>query len=150
MQPIKTSSVNLSVDYNNTVRHKRLMAVETGDTSGDWKYKSCSAQLSGKYLSVTMKLGGNILSERNENLKAQLDRIEAVMIGDKSWVVRTELSPKQIVESIRRHLQGDDEVNAFTLSGDLAWAGPVSLCELFQQIGIAAVRCDDVPNPVDP
>lgn len=118
--------------------------------NGDWAYKSCQARLSGQYLSITMRLSADIGSKRNESLKEILDRFDAIMIGDSSWVIRTTQSPRQVVEIIRRYLQGNDYVHVFTLCSDLAWAGPYEACQLFEQIGIVPDQCDELPDPVDP
>jgi hypothetical protein len=124
--------------------------MEIAGQKDDWKYKFCRSRLAGQYLSITMQPGGNLDSPRNNELKQTLDNIKAVKIGNASWVAKTQLSPQQVVELIRRHIQGDDYAHVFTLCGDLAWAGPLEGCRFFEALGIVALECDDIPNPVDP
>jgi len=124
--------------------------MEIQSREDDWKYRACQGKLAGNYVSITMQLGGNLKSDKNSNLAQTLDSLGVVKIGNASWVSQTKLTPKEIVQLIRRHLQGDDYVHVFTLSGDLAWAGPLEACRLFNEIGIAANQCDEIPNPVDP
>lgn len=116
----------------------------------EFDYMSCEARLTAKYLSITMGLSGSLDDEKNSSLKRVLADFKAIMIGDKSWIVKTDLSPSDVVNLIRRHLQGNDYVHVFTVSGALAWAGPFFACELFEQIGIVPDRCVEGPNPVDP
>lgn len=71
---------------------------------------------------------GYDLNKTGQDYKELIDAIKKLANGwwhclDSTWIIKTEQSCKQVRDSLRLHIDSNDELLMVTLTGEGAWAG---------------------------
>jgi len=120
---------------------------EPGDFS---KYEAGAGSLSVQCLMVALHIHEDIDTPGKAPVYQFLESAGAAMAGDRSWLIRTNLKPRQVVDAIRHHLTSDEYVCVFTICSEVHWAGPRHVRRFFEASGVRTHHVEEIPPPVDP
>ena len=128
-----------------------IMGIELPIEPGDYsKYESGAGTLNARYLIVCLNIHGPVDGEDKEGVAQFLTSSDAVLAGKSDWLIKTTMTPAQVVEAIRHHLTSDEHVCVFTVCDQLEWAGPRHVRRFFEAAGVRIQRREEIPPPVDP
>lgn len=120
---------------------------ERGDLS---KYEAGAGKLDSQHLIVVLHIHGTIEGQDKEGVLQFLESVNAILAGGSAWLIKTALTPKQIVEAIRHHLMADEYMCVFNVCDEINWAGPRHVRKFFEASGVRVRHLEEIPPPVDP